>query len=482
MKSDLRPLKSMIADKTGLAIRDEDEREFRTVISARLKESGVDEVEAYCRLLEIPSVQSEREWTRLVSQLTVGESYFFRDQDQFELLKRRILPELIAKRRSTRSLRVWSAGCSTGEEAYSVAILIDELLPMRKEWRVTILGTDINEDAVEKAGKGIFGAWSFRRVSNDIKEKYFKHSGEEWHLADRIRQMVEFRVENLLDPESMLLYAGGAMDLILCRNVFIYFNKETISRALEGLAGTLDEGGYLVTGHGELLGQSLAVRGLRVRVHPESVLFRKVRFVQAVGPQIESEPGVRPALPPAPLLSHGRRPVLPARRPMAAADRPTPDTSSTLEGPFRRGQYQAVIESGERLLEEEPGNFKAYSFVARAYANLGQYEKATEMCGKMLEIDGDSAAAYLLLAHIAEAREEYERAKTFLKKVIYLEPEFVAAYVELSGIYDRERDGKRAGLMRRSALELLRSLPDDTVIEPYEEMTAGELVGYLHER
>ena len=484
METRLQSLKLLIANRTGLVIRDEDEKEFRTVVAGRLKKTGLAGMDEYYRLLEASPAKNDREWKKLVSFLTVGESYFFRDSDQFTLLRDQILPELISRHQRQRSLNIWSAGCSTGEEAYSLAMVIDELLPERQDWKIAILGTDINEEAIEKAKSGVFGAWSFRRVSPDVKKRYFSPISQGWQLDERIRLMVDFRVENLLDTHSGLGHAKTPMDLIVCRNVFIYFNREAITRALNTLCRVLGEEGYLVTGHGELLGQSPVGKGLRVIVHPESVLYQKMSRVQAASRQHLFEARVqRPPLPVSRPFHRARRPFTasPAQRPKPVADRTNPNAGSVLESPFRDGQYLAVIETGQRLIKEDPRNFEAYSFMARSYANLGLYEEATEMCRKMLELHAESVIAYLLLAHIAEARENYEEAKKLLKKVIYLEPKYVAAYIELSGIYDREHDNLRAETMRRSALELLKSLPTDAMIQPYEEVTAKELIGYFTE-
>jgi chemotaxis protein methyltransferase CheR len=272
MDAQLRALKSLITGKTGLVIRDEDNEEFRKLISTRLKENSLAGVDEYYRVLDGASAKSDQEWKKLVSHLTVGESYFFRDQDQFKLLREHILPNLLSLRRNKRALNIWSAGCSTGEEAYSLAILLDELLSDRRNWKIAILATDINLEAVEKAGKGVFGEWSFRRVGQDVKKRYFKEGANGRRLVDHIRRMVDFRVENLLNAGNPSSYINAPMDLIVCRNVFIYFNKKAITRALGALFGVLSEDGYLVTGHGELLGQPLVGAGLRVIVHPESVL------------------------------------------------------------------------------------------------------------------------------------------------------------------------------------------------------------------
>ena len=146
-----------------------------------------------------------------------GETYFFRDQGQFDLLRLRLLPELIERRRGARILRLWSAGCASGEEAYSLAMLVDMLLPEHHSWDIFILGSDIDQTALAKARRGRYGQWSFRVAPPALQQRYFQHMGDEWALDERIRHMVTFRAVDLIDEP----FPAGElcnMDLILCRN------------------------------------------------------------------------------------------------------------------------------------------------------------------------------------------------------------------------------------------------------------------------
>lgn len=200
-----------------------------------------------------------------------GETYFFRDRGQFDLLRFRLLPELIGRRREAKILRLWSAGCASGEEAYSLAMLVDMLLPEREEWDILILGTDIDPAALEKARRGRYGQWSFRLVSAGLQRRYFRREGEEWELDEGIREMARFRALDLIGgdfPDAEL----RDMDLILCRNVFIYFRPEEVERVAAKMAAALSEGGYLMTGHTELMGHTVA--GLTSRLFPEGVVYQ----------------------------------------------------------------------------------------------------------------------------------------------------------------------------------------------------------------
>lgn len=463
----------VIAGLTGLHFRQEDGGTLRQAILGRMKQLKLRRPEEYLALLAGHTAAGAQEWRVFIDLITTGESYFFRDKDQFALLRNRILPELMEKSGRQHSLRIWCAGCSTGEEPYSIAILLDQLLPLGDLRDVHILGTDISKEAIEKAGRGAYSRWSFRMTDPDLMRRYFVKDGDMWVVDERIRRAVTFQVGNLRgDPFPAPFTAIHDMDLIICRNVFIYFNKEAITIVLGKFINTLNEGGYLLTGHGELHGQELGP--LRAGLLPESVIYRKVSEPVRARPEAVSHSAN-------PEKREHRVPAEPKRRPPAATTKPVPwvPTGSTPQGEmetlFRKGNYAGVIETAEIIIGADPRNIAAYDLLARACANLGDYDKATRSCRKALEIDVTSIGPYLLLAHIAELRNDAEQAKVLLKKVVYLEPALVTPYLELAGIYEREEDHAHARKMRSTAAELLAALPSESVLNPYRE-TVGEML------
>lgn len=485
----MKLIKSLVAEKIGLVVRSEDEKRFCEVILSRVKRHKLSESNDFYLALKSNTLTSEKEWRKLVSLLTVGESYFFRDKGQFKVLREHILPKLISKTQNGLELNIWSAGCSTGEEAYSIAIMIDELLAERSRWKIVIRGTDINEEAIEKAKKGLFPKWSFRGVDQELQRKYFRRHKDGLQIIDEIKEMVEFRFENLLDIPTDVDTGFGLMDLIVCRNVFIYFNSESIARVLSGFTGLLNKEGYLITGHGELFGQGHEIRHLTMKVLPESVFYQKPGNVLLTGYLDSSDQGQRrvdPECPSPRCVSRAETRKNPAPETKEKLDlkriEPIPaDVNSKLDSIFLRGDYASVIKIGEDVVKNNPNDLGTQQLLANAYANIGLHEKAEEKCRRIIEIDSTSANPYFLLATIAEARGDSEQAKELLKKVIYLDPTFVAAYLELSGLYDRENDGQRATKMRHAALELLKTRSCHTLIEPYKDTTVGELIQHIIE-
>lgn len=188
----------------------------------------------------------------LIIGITVGETYFFRDKRQINLLKTIILPKIINDKRKKNilNLRIWSAGCSTGEEIFSIAMLLQELLEDYKLWNLQLLGTDINRKSLERIEQGRYGQWSMRSISDYYKNRYFTMKGKsEYILSDEIKNMVKFQYLNLNDNMYPSLINGtNDQDLILCRNVLIYFNRKYISQIMKRLSSALSENGYLILG------------------------------------------------------------------------------------------------------------------------------------------------------------------------------------------------------------------------------------------
>lgn len=357
-----------------------------------------------------------------------GETYFFRDHGQFDLLRLKLLPELIDRHSKAKSLRLWSAGCSSGEEAYSLAMLVDMLLPERGGWKILIIGSDIDPAALAKARQGCYGQWSFRMVPPAIQARYFRRTGNEWTLDESIRRMVTFRSVDLIDEP----FPGGElrnMDLILCRNVFIYLKANAVTAVSDKLAGTLGEGGYLMTGHAELTG--LRLRNMQSRLFAESIVYQRVATMPA-----EPPPVIRILRPPAMM--------------QCAPSKPPP----------AKPNVDALLET------------------ARKFADRGEYDQAEQACHRVLAAAPLAAMPHLLLAQLAQLKGNFERAVVLLEKTLYLDPGCVAATLELAALFERARNLPRARALKHAALDTIRALPHDATIEPYE-MTAGEMARRL---
>ena len=243
---EFRALLERIKRERGLDCRQYKVNFLKRRLAVRLRARGVESYREYLRLLD------DEEYEKLFEALTINLSYFFRDKTVFEALREKVLKTLIQEKLegSSRLIRVWSAGCAGGEEPYSVAILLDELLGADLgNWRISIRATDLDAGALEKARRGVYSEFSFRGADPDYIKRYFTPlSDREYSLQPEIKALVKFERHDLLaDPPPHYL------DLILCRNVLIYFSRQQQERLFAIFHDALGEGRYLVTGKTEIL-------------------------------------------------------------------------------------------------------------------------------------------------------------------------------------------------------------------------------------
>ncbi len=471
-------LQQLITERTGLLLQDTELGELRRHVAARMAALKIADVDLFLAKL----ATSNEEWSALYKVITTGESYFLRDQGQIDLLYSHILPDLLTRRSQARSLSVWSAGCSTGEEVYSLAILLDQIAAERSldlaGWRISLLGTDLNPQACRHAQAGIYGKWSFRGVPVGVQNRYFSQQGHnEWRVNDTLRRFVHFRPLNLLqDPYP----PGGSVDLILCRNVLIYFANAAIAQVVDKFSQTLRPDGYLLIGHGELQGQTHPA--LTAQFLPGSTVYRR-----------QGQPSVapRPQAPAAPRSTRPRVQTSAARSVSLPRGRPNVATASltdasppqiqewlaTAQAALDRGETCQATHLAERVLTQSPSSVPAYLILAQAQANLGQLARARSLCTKAIKLDPLSPQPHYLLAHIAQESMDADEARQHYQKTLYLDPVFVPALLELSMLLDQPNEQGRSRQLRHSAREHLLAMPPDQRIIPYTE-SAGDLLAH----
>ncbi len=432
----------------GLRLREQDLAAVHNWIARRMHARGLASEGAYLRLLQEGGAAGCLEREELTVQLTTGETYFLRDPDQFRLLAEQILPELIERRSASRRLRLWSAGCASGEEAYTLAMLLNEMRPKIPGWEIEIIATDINTRALDIARRGRYGEWSFRALDEERKHRYFHHEGREWVIVPALRELVRFARTDLVADQ--IPDADGALqqfDLIMCRNVFIYMQALAVSRVATKLTAALAEGGYLITGHGELLGHN--TQGLQSSVFAESVVMHKL------------------AAPEAPA-------ALPIARLKAAVHASPPAKAAAAQALRRSAAPTSPAEwrpAPEDLVQQ-----------AWRHADRGEAKEAEQACRGALLLAPLNPWPYYLLAQLAQERGDVRLARAMLDKVIYLDPSLVAAYLELSALLEQGGHPERARRMLQTACLELRKLPAAAPIKPYDNSTAGPMLSFLESR
>lgn len=262
-------IKLLIAQYTGIKVRDKEQKKLISSILLRIDELQITNPAFYYQNLMLESKESQEEITKLVCSFANKESYFFRDKGHFTTLKNQIFPNLIKEKSTQKTLKIWSAGCSTGEEPYSIAMLLFSLLPDWMNWKLTILGTDLCYDTIEKARQGLFDEISLRAMGHKERLIFFsKQSDGQWLIAPFLREGVTFEQNNLVvDPFP------SDMDLIICRNVFIYFQQDAITKVINKFHQALNPGGYLLIGHGEL--QDTLVQPFKKHLLQGALVYQK---------------------------------------------------------------------------------------------------------------------------------------------------------------------------------------------------------------
>ena len=211
----------------------------------------------------------------VVEAMTTNESFFFRDIKPFDQFKSLVLPYLLTSRASVKSIRIWSAACSSGQEPYSLAMLLSENQEKLRGWRVEIVATDISNDILDKAKAGYYSQFEVQRgLPIQLLMKYFQQQGDRWQITQTLKKMVDYRFFNLLDEPTAL----GRFDVIFCRNVLIYFDQPTKSKVLDRLAKQMAPDGFLYLGGAE------TVLGLTTKLQP--VPEHRGIYSQIPGPTI----------------------------------------------------------------------------------------------------------------------------------------------------------------------------------------------------
>ncbi len=368
----------------------------------------------------------------------MGETYFFRERRAFEILEQSILPGLVdARRRTGKRLRFWSAGCSTGEEPYSIAILLDKLIPDLKDWNITILATDINTGALRKADEGIYSDWSFRDTPPFFKDKYFERvNGNRYLLRPDIRKMVTFSYLNLSqDVYPALQTNTNAMDVIFCRNVLMYFAPEHVKRAAERFYRTLVDGGWLIVSPVET-SQIQYASFATVRIQ-DSTFYkkdtRKIKPERLIAKYVEKE--IVPY--PLPLEKVKRRKsVKPSHAASySAPGKPKQSVLTPLEEAailYRKGFYREAEERLKVLISNGSSSQEMLVLFTKILANQGKLEDAFHWCGKAVSADKCNPHLHYLLAVILAEQKKVEEARASLKKALYLDPDFVLAHFALA--------------------------------------------------
>jgi len=447
--SDYPRLKAFVLNHTGLAYYADKDEDFATRVARRFAIVQAPSCSAYLNLLSRGGPDPS-EIDALVGELTIGETYFFRQNEHFELLRTRIFPDLLQRNIESRQLRIWSAGCATGAEPYSVAVLLyTEFAAQIRHWDMSILGTDINPDFLAQARTGNFSEWTLRDIAPRIKDCCFRRDGKRWILDAQFRRAVTFRYHNLTDDSASPSPDHRPFDLILCRNVMIYFSPERNRAVTAQFFRRLSHGGWLLVGHAE--------SGIELFEQFESVRF----------------PGVTAY-----------------RKPLDGAERPE-ETPAATWTPWTDRDFEvqsvSLIETTTHLATAAeviaPPLSSASSTAsstnnledARMHADRGEWAAAEAICRSLLEADPLNAPAHFTLGLILAHTSSVEAAIAQLRRAVYVDRKFALAYYYLGTLLQKAGSLSDAKKAFRNAFELLQTRAAEESVEGGDGMNVEEL-------
>lgn len=419
-------------------------------LDTRMHALGILDYDAYYSFI-INNDAGGKEFEELLDLLLIKETFFFRDERQLKTLLHHVLPELLERKRS-QEIKIWSAGCATGEEPYSIAMAIMENF-FPAGMNVSIFGTDISAAALNMAKEGVYSKGSMRAIDTGSLNKYFTRKDGRYCLSDQVKQRVRFDLLNL--TEAYFPFEKNSIDVVFCKNVIIYFRLETVKTIIRRLYDMLTEGGYLFLGHSESLWQisddfkleevggvffyrkngkgaamPLSDKPRQKEKLPEDITRKRFSRTKAAPLQKQQKIDVDSVS-----VSQERRENVLTRR---GEQNKKKDISQWLTERTQLSGFadaDGVLGEIEGVLSEEPGNVNAHLLAGRIYADMGLYDKALKKGLDVLKIDEFSGEAYALTGIIYYKIGDKAKAVTAFKKAIYLDEKSVLPHYYLGNLY-----------------------------------------------
>ncbi|MBN2471279.1 MAG: tetratricopeptide repeat protein [Anaerolineae bacterium] len=378
-------------------------------------------------------------WEMVIDAVTVGETHFFRNIAQFEVLRDHVFGPLLIARREAHDprLNIWSAGCASGEEPYSIAMLLYEMVPDLHEWQLTLTGTDINRRLIEQAQQGVYRDWSFREEYALYAQKaYFAAEKNRYILKDVIRRMVDFEVRSLLDccrerPDRALRY-----DVIFCRNVVLYFGGQMRRWIFQRMYEMLQPGGWLFVGHADPPPPHFAA--FEVYNFRATTVYRR--------PLETPRPAPRPA--PHSQARRGTAPLPAPEPPVRAEKSVTTESSPDAEFHYRLGRW---------------------------HADRQNWDEALYHCQRAITLTPTYETVYYTLALIHQSMGEKEEAIAALRRAIYLRRDWLLPRFTLAGLYRESGQEDHARRELRNVIKLADTLRPDALADGADGMTVARL-------
>lgn len=432
---DFENFRKLISDASGI-FYDQGKKELLTLgLGDRADVLGADSLHEYYRYIT-ESPDRETELRLLLDHLSVGETNFFRNLPQFDALRKYVIPDIVQRKveADNRILRFWSAGCSTGQEPYSIAMAILDVLPDTAGWNIQVMGTDLSDESLETARRGWYQERKLNGLDREHLQRYFRAQDGGYVVNEPVQRLVNFSHHNMV-TEPLPITQFGTCDIIFCRNVIIYFAQETAKYVIELFYDILNPGGYLFLGHSETLWRMSAKYSL-VEIG-DAFIYKKSLPRSMDGKRFIPDRRMRDSgLPPG--VTEERR---------LRQDRRTEKT---------RMAETAMANTGVTSSEEKSKEQERLLGEARLLLNMGDPEKAMEKLSHVLQEDSTCAQAHFLMGLAQENSEDPEAASESFRRTIYLNENHSLAYFRLASVMEQAGRLKSAVKYYRNAAHRFR--------------------------
>jgi len=458
-EEEFQGIRDLIAERAGIYFEPEKRELLKANLLQRMKECGLDTFADYFNLLS--NTAGAKEFDHLLDLITIPETHFFRDQAQFRALERVVIPEIVEKKSFPgATLRIWSAGCSTGEEPYTIAMILAAGMTDAKYPPIQILATDVSHAVLEAARRGVYGTRAVRDVPGEYINRFFTKRGEGYFLDDSIKEMVQFRYFNLMAEPRYFVEMSG-WDIVFCRNVTIYFQSEATKKLIRNFHRSLREGGYLFAGFSESL------RYLTDEFSPVQIegAFVYKKTPPAKKQRRKSRQGKR-GLSRTSTAGNARR-----QPPKAVDDKRSGELAqicSRAKELLERGQPEQASDLLHPYSEDSAAAEAVLLLQAEIALNQGGLKKAVRLCDRLLNRQPLSVAGHYLLGIIYRTSANETRAVEEFEKVTSLDSEHALARFNLGDLYSKMGRLEEAKLQYSSVVRLLREVPDS-----FDEQFAG---------
>lgn len=429
--------RALLAARLGWTFDDNDTAQLTSVLNERSDTHGLSRRRYLHRLA---AAEWEAELTALAEVLSINETYFYRHGEQYEALTEVALPERFQARSGQRVLRMLSVGCSSGEEAYTLAIVAREMRP-DESWIISVLGLDANPAMLQQARRARYSDWSLRETPADIRRRYFQPADGNFELATVIRSAVKFQQYNVANDDEELWHPDQ-YDVVFCRNLLMYLTPEVRESLVRRMTTALAPGGYLFLGHTDSLGSR--PEGLKPQ-HTHQTFYYRRR---------ETATSHRSAAPPVTVPTPAPRPV------------PSPLAETSRHDRAMRLLLDERFTEALQLIEAEPADRAAPRDLLLhgvLLAHAGRLDDAEMLCRRLLDVDGLYADAHHQLAVCLEGEATVDVAIGHYRLAAYLDPDFAMPRLRLGLLARRRGDNRIAGPELDRALALLRQERDERI-------------------